>query len=150
MRRMVWPVLALGLAMVLPASVLAQETGVVAGEVLDQNLAIMLPGVPVEVVGSGEIAYTDLDGRYRFELPEGEHELRIVMAGYAEQNVTVAVVEGQLVSVQVALASNVFAEEVSATSRRYLNRLSDLLFVLARVLARRGEGEVCWEKGRNR
>ena len=65
MRRMVWPVLALGLAMVLPASVLAQETGVVAGEVLDQNLAIMLPGVPVEVVGSGEIAYTDLDGRYR-------------------------------------------------------------------------------------
>ena len=40
--------------------------------------------------------------------------------------------------------------EVSAVSRRYLNRLSDLLFVLARVLARKGEGEVCWEKGRNR
>ena len=41
-------------------------------------------------------------------------------------------------------------EEVSGTSRRYLNRLSDLLFVLARVLARSGEGEVLWEKGRNR
>ena len=40
--------------------------------------------------------------------------------------------------------------EVGAASRRYLNRLSDLLFVLARVLARSGEGEVCWEKGRNR
>ena len=40
--------------------------------------------------------------------------------------------------------------EVSAVSRRYLNRLSDLLFVLARVLARNGAGEVCWEKGRNR
>ena len=40
--------------------------------------------------------------------------------------------------------------EVSEVSRRYLNRLSDLLFVLARVLARRGTGEVCWEKGRNR
>ena len=39
---------------------------------------------------------------------------------------------------------------MSAASRRYLNRLSDLLFVLARVLARRGEGEVLWEKGRNR
>jgi cob(I)alamin adenosyltransferase len=26
----------------------------------------------------------------------------------------------------------------------YLNRLSDLLFVLARVLARRGTGEVTW------
>ena len=40
--------------------------------------------------------------------------------------------------------------EVSAVSRRYLNRLSDLLFVLARVFARAGEGEVLWEKGRNR
>ena len=40
--------------------------------------------------------------------------------------------------------------EVSVVSRRYLNRLSDLLFVLARVLARSGAGEVCWEKGRNR
>ena len=40
--------------------------------------------------------------------------------------------------------------EVSEVSRRYVNRLSDLLFVLARVLARSGEGEVLWEKGRNR
>ena len=114
MRRMVWPVLALGIA--LPAPALAQDTGVVAGEVIDQNLAISLPGVPVEVVASGEIAYTDLDGRYRFELPEGQHELRIVMAGYAEQTVTIEVVEGQLSSVQVALASNVFAEEVTVSA----------------------------------
>ena len=40
--------------------------------------------------------------------------------------------------------------EVSPVSRRYLNRLSDLLFVLARALARRGAGEVLWEKGRRR
>jgi cob(I)alamin adenosyltransferase len=34
-------------------------------------------------------------------------------------------------------------------SRIFLNRLSDLLFVLARVIARRhGGGEVLWEKGR--
>ena len=109
-------VLVSGLAIALPAPAWAQETGVLAGEVIDQNLAITLPGVPVEVVGSGEIAYTDLDGRYRFELPAGAHELRIVMAGYAEQNVTVVVVEGQLSSVQVALASNVFAEEVTVSA----------------------------------
>ena len=41
-------------------------------------------------------------------------------------------------------------EEVNEASRRYLNRLSDLLFVLARVLARGEDGEVFWEKGRNR
>ena len=117
MRSLVRCVLVSGLAIALPAPAWAQETGVVAGEVIDQNLAITLPGVPVEVVGSGEIAYTDLDGRYRFELPAGAHELRIVMAGYAEQSVTVEVVEGRSSSVQVALASNVFAEEVTVNAR---------------------------------
>jgi cob(I)alamin adenosyltransferase len=34
---------------------------------------------------------------------------------------------------------------------RYLNRLSDLLFVLARVLARHEQGgEVLWQKGLSR
>lgn len=39
---------------------------------------------------------------------------------------------------------------VNPVSRRYLNRLSDLMFVLARVCARKEDGEVFWEKGRNR
>ena len=46
----------------------------------------------------------------------------------------------------VALART---EAMNEHSRRYLNRLSDLLFVLARVVARREAGEVYWEKGRN-
>ena len=42
-------------------------------------------------------------------------------------------------------------EPVNEASLRYLNRLSDLLFVLARVLARHERGgEVLWEKARNR
>jgi len=41
-------------------------------------------------------------------------------------------------------------EELSPVSRQYLNRLSDLLFVLARVLARRsGAREILWEPGRH-
>ena len=42
------------------------------------------------------------------------------------------------------------AGEVNESARRYLNRLSDLLFVLARVLARQEGGEVYWEPGRRR
>ena len=39
-------------------------------------------------------------------------------------------------------------ETVNPASIRYLNRLSDLLFVLARVLARRDGGrEITWRKG---
>ena len=42
-------------------------------------------------------------------------------------------------------------EEVRPEAVRYLNRLSDLLFVLARVLAREsGHGEVVWNHERRR
>ena len=41
-------------------------------------------------------------------------------------------------------------EDVNAHSRRYLNRLSDLLFVLCRVLAVGDRGEVFWDASRNR
>jgi cob(I)alamin adenosyltransferase len=43
------------------------------------------------------------------------------------------------------------SESVSDAMRKYLNRLSDLLFVLARVLNRAaGSPDVLWQKGRNR
>jgi cob(I)alamin adenosyltransferase len=42
-------------------------------------------------------------------------------------------------------------ESINAEAARYLNRLSDLLFVLARILARHENGtEVLWQKGLNR
>lgn len=42
------------------------------------------------------------------------------------------------------------SEAINDDSLRYLNRLSDLLFVLARVLARANGGEVLWQPGKNR
>ena len=47
----------------------------------------------------------------------------------------------------VALAQE---ESVNEASRRYVNRLSDYLFVVARVLARAGSGEVYWRHERRR
>lgn len=42
-------------------------------------------------------------------------------------------------------------EAVSEAGRKYLNRLSDLLFVLGRALNRAdGRGDVLWHKGKNR
>jgi cob(I)alamin adenosyltransferase len=42
-------------------------------------------------------------------------------------------------------------DTVNPEAARYLNRLSDLLFVLARVIARHEQGsEVLWQKGLNR
>ena len=42
------------------------------------------------------------------------------------------------------------AEPLSDPARRYVNRLSDLLFILGRVLNRAGgRGDVLWQKGKN-
>ena len=41
-------------------------------------------------------------------------------------------------------------DAVNEASRRYLNRLSDLLFVMSRVCARANGGEVYWQPGRKR
>lgn len=48
--------------------------------------------------------------------------------------------------ITVALAA---AEPVNPEAPRYLNRLSDLLFVLARLANDSGAGDVLWEPGRN-
>ncbi|MCL2525080.1 MAG: cob(I)yrinic acid a,c-diamide adenosyltransferase [Betaproteobacteria bacterium] len=42
------------------------------------------------------------------------------------------------------------AEPLSDPARRYINRLSDLLFILGRALNRAdGRGDVAWQKGKN-
>ena len=42
------------------------------------------------------------------------------------------------------------AEQLSDAARRYVNRLSDLLFILGRLLNRAGgRGDVLWQKGKN-
>lgn len=41
-------------------------------------------------------------------------------------------------------------EAVSPTAIKYLNRLSDFLFVAARAVNRNGEGDVLWVPGQNR
>ena len=42
------------------------------------------------------------------------------------------------------------AENISEPARRYINRLSDLLFILGRALNKAGgRGDVLWQKGKN-
>ena len=95
---------------------LAQTTGEITGVVTDQANAIPLPGVPVEAVGTSQITYTDLDGRYTLELPGGEQQLKIALGGYAEQLVTIEVIPESVIEVQVALTTNRFAEEVAVVA----------------------------------
>jgi cob(I)alamin adenosyltransferase len=49
----------------------------------------------------------------------------------------------------VALAAEP-SESVSAPALKYINRLSDHLFVASRYVNARGEGDVLWVPGQNR
>ena len=108
---------ALSVLLLAAAPAQGQEPGTIAGQVMDEANAITLPGIPVELTGPvDQIEYTDLDGNYRFRVPPGAYDLRVAFPGYAEQLVTIDVEAGELTRVQVSLASNVFAEQVTVTA----------------------------------
>jgi hypothetical protein len=66
-------------------AVRAGQTVRVIGVVRDEANAIALPGVPVEVVGTPQVVYTDVDGRYILELPPGAHQIKVLLDGYQEK-----------------------------------------------------------------
>ena len=116
MQRTTW-IWALSALLLVAAPSQAQDLGIIAGTVIDEANAITLPGVPVELTGTvSQIEYTDLDGKYRFQVPAAMYELKVVMAGYAEQMVSLEVTAGELTTVQVSLASNVFAEQATVSA----------------------------------
>jgi outer membrane receptor protein involved in Fe transport len=89
----------------------------VTGTVRDESNAITLPGLPIEVVGTGETVYTDVDGRYVLDLPPGTHQLKVVMEGYQERTVTVDVQPGaRSTTADIGLTMAKFAETVTVTA----------------------------------
>ena len=70
----------------------------VTGVVRDESNNITLPGIPVEVAGAATI-YTDVDGRFLFELPPGTHEIKVAMDGYETRLVKVDVPAGARIRV---------------------------------------------------
>jgi outer membrane receptor protein involved in Fe transport len=98
------------------AVVQSQQTGKVAGVVIDQFNAMTLPMAPIEVVETGAVVYTELDGRYSLDVPPGTYHLKVTFAGYQEQVVSVTVAAGQTVSLDIAVSMERFAEEVTVTA----------------------------------
>jgi outer membrane receptor protein involved in Fe transport len=87
-----------------PSSLVAQETGIVTGVIIDKNTGDMLIEAGVEVVETGKKAFTDLDGKYRLEIPAGTYEIRVfypLFQGQRIQNVVVS--PGKVTRVNVSL-----------------------------------------------
>ena len=97
---------------------LAQGTVRVVGTVRDENNAISLPGVPVEVAATKDVVYTDVDGRYVLQLPPGSHAITATMEGYQPKTVRIEVAAGQrTITADIGLAMTAFAETVTVTGQ---------------------------------
>jgi outer membrane receptor protein involved in Fe transport len=85
----------------------------VVGTVRDLQNAISLPGIPVEVVGTGQVVQTDVDGRYVLDLAPGSYELKVTMNGYQERRVKLEVRAGGAPTVDVGMAMTGYAEAIT-------------------------------------
>jgi TonB-dependent receptor len=94
----------------------AGQTVRIVGIVRDETNAIALPGVPVEVVETKEVAYTDVDGRFNLQVPPGKHTIKVVLEGYQEKSITIDA-SGRLVTADVGLTMAKFAETVTVTAQ---------------------------------
>ncbi|MDP3719667.1 MAG: TonB-dependent receptor [Acidobacteriota bacterium] len=96
----------------------------VTGIVKDESNNITLPGIPVEVAGAATV-YTDVDGRFLFELPPGTHEIKVAMEGYDTQVIKVVVPAGaRVIDANVALQMSRFAETVTVTADAFLGAVT--------------------------
>src|SRR5688572_19639364 len=98
----------------------AQDAGPtvrVTGIVRDETNAIPLPGVPVELVGSTEVVYTDVDGRYVIDVPRGTHQIKVALEGYQERLIDVEAGRERTLPLDVGLRMTSFSETVTVTAQ---------------------------------
>ncbi|HET7321144.1 MAG TPA: SusC/RagA family TonB-linked outer membrane protein, partial [Longimicrobiaceae bacterium] len=90
---------------ILPSRGVAQATGTVSGQVVDQRTGQPIAGAQVSIYGTtrGEVA--DQDGRFRIaNVPAGQQEIRASHLGYSEARQTVTVGAGETQSVTLTLS----------------------------------------------
>jgi len=96
----------LGTLLAAPGSVLAQETGTIAGTVVDSTTSETLPGVNAVVQGLDIGSATGSNGQFRIQnVPTGEQTVRFTFVGYQTKTKTVRVQENSTSTIRVQLPS---------------------------------------------
>ena len=84
------------------------RTGVVTGQVINQNTGYVLTSAFVGTAGSLMMGATDNNGMYRLVLPEGPQTIVVSYSGLDEQRLSVELKAGQEVRRDVALTSALY------------------------------------------
>jgi len=99
-----------------PARSSSVQTVRVTGVVRDEVNGITLPGVPVETE-TGEVVYTDVDGRFILNLPPGPHQLKVTLEGYEPKTITLTAGTERTLTADVGLRLAKFATEITVTAK---------------------------------
>jgi hypothetical protein len=73
--------------------------------------------VPVEVIGTSQVVYTEVDGRYTVQVPPGAHQIKVLLEGYQEKTIAVQAGQDRTVTLDVGLTMVKFAETVTVTAQ---------------------------------
>ena len=97
----------------------AAAQGTLRGTIADSLSGEALPGANVLIAGTSLGTATDLDGNYRISgIPSGPQTVRVSYIGYQPKEVSVNVEDGEIVTLDVGLPSQVFeGEEVVVTGQ---------------------------------
>ena len=89
----------------------------VTGVIRDEVNGITLPGVPVELVGTTQVVYTDVDGRYVLQVPPGPHQIKIALDGYEPRTIALTAGTERTMTADVGLRLAKFATEITVTAQ---------------------------------
>jgi TonB-linked SusC/RagA family outer membrane protein len=96
------------LAVTLPPTARAQQTGTVTGTISDSTTRTPVTGARVAIVGTARTTISDAAGAYRLaDVPTGPMTLRVQRIGYLPAEQPVTVTAGQTVTANFSLAPSV-------------------------------------------
>jgi TonB-dependent receptor len=89
--------------LLLPSLLFAQEKGVISGVIVDESGEPLIEA-GIEITTTGQTFYTDWDGKYRIELPEGTYEMRTFYPLYQGQRIqNIVVTAGKVTRLDMTL-----------------------------------------------
>ncbi|NWF75047.1 MAG: TonB-dependent receptor [Nitrospirae bacterium] len=101
MKKLLWIVVCF---LLVPSFIFAQDTGIVSGIIIDRNTGEPLIEAGLEVIQTGKQVFTDLDGKFRIELPRGDYEIRVFYPQFQGQRIKNVIVNpGKITKLDISL-----------------------------------------------
>ncbi len=101
--------------MLLPVAVSAQHS--FSGVITDSASGEKLPGVAVAINSTMFTTLTDLDGKFKLRLNDGDYNVSIIFLGYKSQTVKISLPKDSVLNVQLS-SSALYSNEVVVSATR--------------------------------